>query len=437
MRIQVGTDPYLLNQYRGGAQGPPPQRRWWWLLGLSLLVALGMGLYLWFGAHTPAPEAATPSAPAGAETTVMPTETPAPAVIAPVASTPAPAVQPAAASPASAPAGDSAPPVTPAMPVAQKPPVAVDWAARLLAEGNPAKLATELETVARIMDETTRQAEWQKFFQAVASLAIERLRKDGLQQGRPNAQDLAKVLQTRAQQPEAQRAIADLANALADKGEAQLQQKKYTTPDGDNAAETLSLALALDAKHARANKALDKVARKYVYMAQGLLAKNDAQQAVQTLERALVALPGHKDLLSLQRQAREKLNNPNGANGGVPALLRQAREQMAKEKWITPENDNAYDTYREVLRLKPGHKDARQGLRQIEEKLYNKAITTKRRGNPDAARALAQDAAKYFPDNQQFDDLLHELQQTEEEPPTQAEESESEPVTTESFLNTE
>ncbi|WP_119461385.1 ankyrin repeat domain-containing protein [Rhodospirillaceae bacterium SYSU D60014] len=89
---------------------------------------------------------------------------------------------------------------------------------------------------------------------------------------------------------------------------------------------------------------------------------------------------------------------PAAEAAAIDDLLGQARRQIADLALTTPEGDNAYETYQEVLALAPGHDAALQGFQDIAGKYVELAQSAERKGEESLARRYYAKAAKVAPD---------------------------------------
>ena len=83
----------------------------------------------------------------------------------------------------------------------------------------------------------------------------------------------------------------------------------------------------------------------------------------------------------------------------IEELLDRARQQIAAFALTTPEGDNAYETYQEVLALAPGHEGALQGFQDIAGKYVELAQSAERKGDPGLARRYYAKASGVAPDH--------------------------------------
>ncbi len=86
----------------------------------------------------------------------------------------------------------------------------------------------------------------------------------------------------------------------------------------------------------------------------------------------------------------------DSAAGAIPAearrliadLLFKGLQALDNDRLLTPEHDNAYDHFHEVLRLQPENPIARQGMRDIVERYLELALESAKRGNFTGAERM-------------------------------------------------
>lgn len=77
----------------------------------------------------------------------------------------------------------------------------------------------------------------------------------------------------------------------------------------------------------------------------------------------------------------------------VAELLEKAQKQRVAKRLTTPAGDNALETYKEVLRVMPGHEEALAGVKEIKEQ-YRPAISLARRWPPPKESHRAQEEGR-------------------------------------------
>lgn len=227
---------------------------------------------------------------------------------------------------------------------------------------------------------------------------------------------------------------------LLDQADQQLAKKRLMTPVEDSAWQTFKEILSLDPGNERALAGIDKISQTYVLWAREEIKKDNFQNAKHLFNKALDVSPGYKDALS----GLTRLDKNNGAlpkksssRGndtpdkqqvlGTPdifQLLNQAEQQLVKRQLISPVDDNARQTYQEILSLDPGNKQALNGINKIRATFVLWAWEEIKKGNTQHAEYLFNKALEISPDDE---DALSGLEwlinnnQENQQPPEPAE----------------
>jgi tetratricopeptide (TPR) repeat protein len=83
----------------------------------------------------------------------------------------------------------------------------------------------------------------------------------------------------------------------------------------------------------------------------------------------------------------------------IQQTLFEADQALARNRLTTPAHDNAYDHYREVLRIDPGNTDALAGMTRIAERYLQLAASAYQAGAQEQALAYVALARRVDPDN--------------------------------------
>ena len=95
----------------------------------------------------------------------------------------------------------------------------------------------------------------------------------------------------------------------------------------------------------------------------------------------------------------------------VNELLERAGQQLAKQQFISPAQDNALDTFRQVLRLRPGYGEALAGIETIKEYYKRQADAAARSADWEKAQALYETALMVDSEDRFLADLLRQVRQ--------------------------
>jgi len=196
--------------------------------------------------------------------------------------------------------------------------------------------------------------------------------------------------------------------ALA-QAEEYLKADALTSPENENAYDTYQAVLALDPENKAAQQGLEKIADRYAQLAnakrqkgqfssgmtlikkgQSIDKNNDnLQQALKAMEKAMVA--------KADEEARQK---------EVASLLASADKLKDSGQLVSPEGDNALESYRQVLTLDKNNSQAKKGIQSIETNFLLGVRYQIEEGELDEAKAKLQEADDLFPNNSEVGELL-------------------------------
>jgi tetratricopeptide (TPR) repeat protein len=83
----------------------------------------------------------------------------------------------------------------------------------------------------------------------------------------------------------------------------------------------------------------------------------------------------------------------------LTGLLAQARRQVVAERLISPAGNNALETYREILRIVPGHQEALDGVREMTEQSIRSAEAAQQREEWAKAQEYYENALTIDPED--------------------------------------
>ncbi|MGH8472833.1 MAG: tetratricopeptide repeat protein, partial [Gammaproteobacteria bacterium] len=110
-----------------------------------------------------------------------------------------------------------------------------------------------------------------------------------------------------------------------------------------------------------------------------------------------------------KRGAKVALSNAHTPR--VAALLARAERQMATKRLTAPVGDAAFESYKQVLKLIPGHDEALEGIARIKEEYKLWAEADKDRGNWKRAEASLEKALAIDPEDAILPVALRELRE--------------------------
>ncbi|MDJ0656344.1 MAG: protein kinase [Xanthomonadales bacterium] len=177
-------------------------------------------------------------------------------------------------------------------------------------------------------------------------------------------------------------------------------------PPGDNAIETFQEVLRLDPGNAVAQAGLAGVARRYLELTEIALEDNRLDGAetmiarIESLDPSLAGLDRAKRRLTIYREQNQRNQQATaGQQVEIDNLLEQGDEALARELWMSPPGESAFDAYKAVLRMDPENVDARTGLKRLSTSLSMAARAAQDEGDLDRAIGLFGDAEQTDPEN--------------------------------------
>jgi formylglycine-generating enzyme required for sulfatase activity len=180
----------------------------------------------------------------------------------------------------------------------------------------------------------------------------------------------------------------DTGKLLAKAGKA--ARKGNLAGTGKDSAVALVLAAAHEAPdNSHVRSAISRLHARLLANAQQALAAGDAQTARADLA-ALRALPGAQHGLAA-------LSARIDVAPKVQPLLQQAAQKLQQGKLVGPGGDTALALYRQVLGLDPENVVARQGLKLVQHKALDHALSAAAQNDQQKANAALADAAAILP----------------------------------------
>ncbi len=178
-----------------------------------------------------------------------------------------------------------------------------------------------------------------------------------------------------------------------ERAQAQFQAGRLTQPPGDNAFETYRLILVVAPGEAGALTGIQRIAERYQQLAQIQKTSGDLKASQFFIEQGLQTIPGHTGLVAL----KDQIVSSQGET--IQSLLKKAEQQFVNSQLTEPKGGNAFESYKEVLRLDPGNQKAREGLRMIVHHYQTLAEGRQQAGSLQEALVLVNEGLKIEPDN--------------------------------------
>lgn len=107
----------------------------------------------------------------------------------------------------------------------------------------------------------------------------------------------------------------------------------------------------------------------------------------------------------------EPETEPKPANPvDIDVLLELAEKQLYNNQLSTPADNNAYDTYRAILKIEPGNSEAKRGLRLIADRYAEMAREQSVAGKYEQAASSAQNGLLIWPEHNYLQQVLKEIE---------------------------
>lgn len=236
----------------------------------------------------------------------------------------------------------------------------------------------------------------------------------------------------------------------------QIVRTRLTSPEGDNAYETVQALRKLGAT-AEADEVEDKILTWYHDQAQSYIDKQrlfppGKGNAYTMYQRMYQIAPNHKQVQTLQKTlidsqqglVKDRLKAghivaPEGESvyevyqvlasyfpdaqetqqlrdNMINTLLERGERQLDQRKFTTPEDDNAYDTYSAILQIEENNAKGLAGLDQVVEEYVRLGRLRMKQGRYSHARTLVERGLQIAPENEELIKLMESLSTRTEAP---------------------
>ena len=182
---------------------------------------------------------------------------------------------------------------------------------------------------------------------------------------------------------------------LLNQADGLLRAGRLTTPANQNAHDKYLEVLRIDPINQAAMEGLEKIVGQYVDLVNSRLKAGDRGRARTYLERAATVLPDDPRVVSLQKELqmgsmppKQDLADQTGGGKSLSPelaakkqkLFKQAEDLLAKGSHVLPKGSNAYEQFRQVLKLDPEDAAAKIGMEraivafsfQVESRILSK-----------------------------------------------------------------
>jgi formylglycine-generating enzyme required for sulfatase activity len=163
------------------------------------------------------------------------------------------------------------------------------------------------------------------------------------------------------------------------------------------ALEWLLAVLAIDADHAEALAAIDRIATELLRRGDLALVQGQvpvAQRLSRVVERAV---PRHPGLAGFRARV--------DAGRRAQALVERGEERARAGRVLYPEGQGAVAAFRDALRAVPGFVPAGDGLAKLQATRLNRALAAAQAGDYEAAEKLQAEAGRIVPDSPALQDM--------------------------------
>ncbi len=210
----------------------------------------------------------------------------------------------------------------------------------------------------------------------------------------------------------------------------QFTTKNLTTPAGNNALETYQLILAKHPHHTKAKQGIIDIHDRYISWANYYKANNDIKRSAFFLAKAqkinLSSIKQKEELNTLEKisaysahesstDAIDKKQTPNKQKPNllIDNLLIKAKQQLKSKNLTSPPNDNAFETYMQVLKSEPDNAIALHGLFTIKKSYIHWAEQDLKKNNRRRAALFYKKALAVDPGDIQLAQRLEEIESSE------------------------
>ena len=212
---------------------------------------------------------------------------------------------------------------------------------------------------------------------------------------------------------EKQKKTRDEVGQLVARAKKQISDNHLTTPPGNNAYESYQDIALIVPTEGWAQAGYQKIADIYEKQANENIAAGNIVRASKMIKQGLMVMPSHPSLLSLKQSVDQKLTKMEKERRQkerkVRLLLEKANEQLATFKWISPNGDNAFESYQNILKIDPYDERALKGIRRIGDRYVSSAKAKLRAGKLDGALSTVDSGLEVSPENRGLKALKVEI----------------------------
>ncbi len=167
---------------------------------------------------------------------------------------------------------------------------------------------------------------------------------------------------------------------LLEEADSLVAKQQWVQPDDANALQRYRAVLALDADNADAQRGLSGLRQQLAAAAESARNGGEFTTALNLVEQGLQVDAEDSTLLALQQQI--------SVDQEIDQLLAKADSQLEQQRRYQPPGDNAAESFKAVLKLRPDEDRALNGLGLIADQLGNEASALLDQGDEAGSRAL-------------------------------------------------
>ncbi|NJN45698.1 MAG: hypothetical protein HC808_03540 [Candidatus Competibacteraceae bacterium] len=149
--------------------------------------------------------------------------------------------------------------------------------------------------------------------------------------------------------------------------------------------------MQLDPDNQQARQGLATLADRYQQLAEQQSQQEDFQASLDSIKKGLQIAPDHESLRPLLEQVQAKRaeelekSREGEQQQRITQLLEQAEQQIEQLRLTSPADNNAYQTYQQILELDPDNEQAKQGFQKIGDRYLKLAERYQRNGSLPAS----------------------------------------------------
>lgn len=208
-----------------------------------------------------------------------------------------------------------------------------------------------------------------------------------------------------AQEAERRRQVA----RLIKRAERQFAASQLIKPVGDNAYESYREVLHLEPGNAAAKAGLSGILAEYRRLSQRSLEARQFDESYHYATDGLTVQGDDEQLLALRREAQAQLKQEERRRANeaerqrtIRNYLADARRQLKVAHLVSPPEDNAYESLRQVLQLDPHNAEAKQHMIQLVQRFVSTSREQLRNGELAASLESAQAGLQVQPEDPQL-----------------------------------